>query len=494
MMKYKTGVLGLMLAGFLLFPVTADAAQEEIEIQPEGNQARVVIRLPENQKDSITSLQLGFKVDVMNGAADTDLSFEFSEEVDSIVREYRYNAQKQSLNLYVSGSGDLFDSENNELTLGTVNLNQAGEDTSAELTVRAGSFQLVNKAHEMIDTERFENFPSVTLGKKESGENPEKIDTTELAALVGQAEQLKLDQYKDGDAKNAFIQKLAEAQKLLKAPDSQASVDQVTKDLKAAMEALEKNEDTESGGNEDTEALKKLIESAEQIDLSLYEDGEIKNAFVQKLSEAKNLLQGTPSETELQQMQTELKAAIDALEEVKKGSGGRPQESEKEALEQLIAEAEKIDLSQYKDGDAKDIFVAKLSNAKALLEGDVSEEAAKQMRAELQAAMDALEKAEGGSGAQGDPSGSPTQNPSVPSPSPTGHPSDDPQGNDKTDGIDTHPVKNPSGTSGNGASKSETVKTGDNNMIGVWAGIFAAGGLSLVLLLAVRKKRNIHRR
>ena len=40
MMKYKTGVLGLMLAGFLLFPVTADAAQEEIEIQPEGNQGQ----------------------------------------------------------------------------------------------------------------------------------------------------------------------------------------------------------------------------------------------------------------------------------------------------------------------------------------------------------------------------------------------------------------------------------------------------------------------
>lgn len=243
MMKYKAGVLGVMLAGFLLFPVTAQAAQEEVELQANGSQAEVIIRLPESQTDMITSMQLGFTVHVTNGTDNTGIEFEFSEDVDSIVQEYRYQAAQGTLNLYVSGTSDLFDGENNELKLGTVFLKNGSENTNAELTVRPGSFKLVNKANRKIeDTETFENFIPVTIGETE--EDPGTgiyYDTTKLSQAVEKAVQKEreLSLYADGEMKEAFVQKLKDAKALLEAPTSQEAVDQMTAELEDAMEKLE---------------------------------------------------------------------------------------------------------------------------------------------------------------------------------------------------------------------------------------------------------------
>lgn len=240
MMKYKAGALGVLLAGFLLFPVSAQAAQEEVELQVNGSQAEVIIRLPESQTDMITSLQLGFTVSVANGTEDTELVFDFSDEVDSTVQEYRYRAEKGTLNLYVSGRNDLFDAEDNELKLGTVSLKNGTEDTSAELTVRPGSFKLVNRVNSKIDTETFENFVPVTIGDTEDEPGSGTwYDTTLLSQTVEKAAQTDLSLYEDGEIKDAFIRKLTDAKELLSAPTSQEAVDQMTEELEAAMEALE---------------------------------------------------------------------------------------------------------------------------------------------------------------------------------------------------------------------------------------------------------------
>lgn len=241
MMKYKAGALGVMLAGFLLFPVTAQAAQEEVELQVNGSQAEVIIRLPESQTDMITSMQLGFTVHVTNGTDNTRIEFEFSEEVDSVIQEYRYQAEQGTLNLYVSGTSDLFDAENNELKLGTISLKNGSENTNAELTVRPESFKLVNKANRKIeDAETFENFIPVTIGETE--EDPGTgiyYDTTRLSQAVEKAVQTDLSLYADGEMKEAFVQKLREAKALLEAPTSQEAVDQMTAELENAMEELE---------------------------------------------------------------------------------------------------------------------------------------------------------------------------------------------------------------------------------------------------------------
>lgn len=241
MMKYKAGALGVMLAGFLLFPVTAQAAQEEVELQVNGSQAEVIIRLPESQTDMITSMQLGFTVHVTNGTDNTRIEFEFSEEVDSVIQEYRYQAEQGTLNLYVSGTSDLFDAENNELKLGTISLKNGSENTNAELTVRPESFKLVNKANRKIeDAETFENFIPVTIGETE--EDPGTgiyYDTTRLSQAVEKAVQTDLSLYADGEIKEAFVQKLREAKALLEAPTSQEAVDQMTAELENAMEELE---------------------------------------------------------------------------------------------------------------------------------------------------------------------------------------------------------------------------------------------------------------
>lgn len=393
MMKYKAGALGVMLAGFLLFPVTAQAAQEEVELQVNGSQAEVIIRLPESQTDMITSMQLGFTVHVTNGTDNTRIEFEFSEEVDSVIQEYRYQAEQGTLNLYVSGTSDLFDAENNELKLGTISLKNGSENTNAELTVRPESFKLVNKANRKIeDAETFENFIPVTIGETE--------------------------------------------------------------------------EDPGTGIYYDTTRLSQAVEKAVQTDLSLYADGEIKEAFVQKLREAKALLEAPTSQEAVDQMTAELENAMEELETVRIDEEG----SENENPDNSNGENSGNENSGNTNGENE------------VPDNSTGEENGSQNSG----------NSSGGNAGENNNNGSTGNQTPVPTPSGGSGSTNGTQG-----GLTNTTVNNgTAGSAGNSSavSKSETVKTGDSSRIGVWAGVFVSGIMMLSLLFSAKRKKRTNRK
>ncbi|MDE6788964.1 MAG: hypothetical protein K2J47_06545, partial [Ruminococcus sp.] len=80
-------------------------ATSNIKIDKAGN----VLLIADNEEtDGITAVQLSLKVD---SDVDADISFEFNSENDIKISEYRYHAETNCLNIYISDSKPLFDGE-----------------------------------------------------------------------------------------------------------------------------------------------------------------------------------------------------------------------------------------------------------------------------------------------------------------------------------------------------------------------------------------------
>ena len=129
--------------------------------------------------------------------------------------------------------------------------------------------------------------------------------------------------------------------------------------------------------------LEKAIENSENLDLTKYEDGAEKDAFVKALEDAKALINSAASQEEIDnavKTLTEAKAALKLLDEV--------ENVDRSELGIVIAEYEKIDLDKYKDGAEKDAFINALKAAK-----DAYNNAATQ--AEVDKALSALKTAKG---------------------------------------------------------------------------------------------------
>lgn len=150
------------------------------------------------------------------------------------------------------------------------------------------------------------------------------ISAVELEAAVEAAKGLDLNDYKDDDAKTAFIAKLAEAEKLLadiaggSFAGTQDDVNQMAKELKAAQEALNEKDQTPQV-NKDT--LKEAIGKAEALDLTQYKE-EGKAEFNAALQNAKAVLEKADADQdEIDQATLALNTAIQNLKPVDGGSG-----------------------------------------------------------------------------------------------------------------------------------------------------------------------------
>ena len=112
----------------------------------------------------------------------------------------------------------------------------------------------------------------------------------------------------------------------------------------------------------DYSELEKAITEAEKLDLTKYSDGAEKDAFVKALEDAKTLIETAASQEEINKAVEVLVEVQGALKQVE-----TPEEVDRSKLEAEIKEAEKLDLSKYKDGAEKDAFTKALEEAKATI-------------------------------------------------------------------------------------------------------------------------------
>ncbi|WP_291651052.1 endo-alpha-N-acetylgalactosaminidase family protein, partial [Clostridium sp.] len=105
--------------------------------------------------------------------------------------------------------------------------------------------------------------------------------------------------------------------------------------------------------------LEKTIKNSEKLDLSKYQDGAEKDAFVAALEDAKALLDNAASQDEIDNAVKALTEAQSALKLL-----DVEEDVDRSELGIVIAEYEKIDLDKYKDGAEKDAFINALKAAK----------------------------------------------------------------------------------------------------------------------------------
>lgn len=150
------------------------------------------------------------------------------------------------------------------------------------------------------------------------------ISTVELDGAVKAAKELDLNDYKDDDAKTAFTAKLAEAEKLLADIEAgtfagtQDDVDQMTKALKDAQDALNEKEQTPQVNKE---KLQEAVAKADALDLTQYKE-EGKAEFEAALQNAKAVLEKADADQdEVDQATLTLNTAIGNLKPIDSGSG-----------------------------------------------------------------------------------------------------------------------------------------------------------------------------
>lgn len=128
--------------------------------------------------------------------------------------------------------------------------------------------------------------------------------------------------------------------------------------------------------------LENAITKAEKVDLTKYEDGAEKDAFVKALKNAKALIDNAASQDEINNAVKILTEAQEALKLLD------VEEVDKSELEIVIAEYEKLDLDKYKDGAEKDAFINALKAAKDAYNNGATQ-------SEIDNALSALKTAKG---------------------------------------------------------------------------------------------------
>ncbi|RGF15803.1 DUF1533 domain-containing protein [Firmicutes bacterium OM04-13BH] len=215
--------------------------------------------------------------------------------------------------------------------------------------------------------------------KPEAGE----ISTTELEAAIAKAEALKESDY-TSDSWAAMQTELQEAKDELAAKHSQATVDEATSHLNAAIEALVK---AETPAEVNTTELEKVIASAKALKEADY-TSETWSALKTALETAESALEKKESQEAVDNATKDLQAAIDGL---KKADNETPAEVNTTALEKVIESAKALKEADY-TSETWSALKSALETAESTLEKKESQEAVDNAAKDLQTAIDGLKK------------------------------------------------------------------------------------------------------
>lgn len=163
--KWIRGFCLLLVCLLFMGRRAAAALRNTVFLSETGSGAVVSVRLEERQ-DEILSVGLSLQISFPDGdGSEAQVTFSFDSAIQSKVMEYRYNAAKGTLNLYLSGRENLFPDK--ELTLGTVTVTAPeGDALTVRIAVVENSLQLVNAAYDNENTGEISapEAPEFTIG------------------------------------------------------------------------------------------------------------------------------------------------------------------------------------------------------------------------------------------------------------------------------------------------------------------------------------------
>lgn len=177
-------------------------------------------------------------------------------------------------------------------------------------------------------------------------EKPAGVDKSELQKAISDAEAIDRDKYTE-DSLQALDTALITARFVNLFSSNQDRVDEVTQNLKDAIDALVEKEVTPPTPTVDKTALQKAITDAEAVDTSKYTDDSVA-AMTKALNDAKTV-NGNADATQAD-VDAAAKALNDAIQALKEKDVTPPTPTvDKTALNKAIADATAVDTDKYTD-------------------------------------------------------------------------------------------------------------------------------------------------
>ena len=220
---------------------------------------------------------------------------------------------------------------------------------------------------------------------------PEKVDKSQLNAVIKDAEGKDLGNYEDGAEKEAFKKALESAKAVAgNEKATQQEVNDAKATLQTAMDKLVEKKPVEPE-KVDKSQLNAVIKDAEGKDLGNYEDGAEKEAFKKALESAKAV---AGNEKATQQEVNDAKAALQtAMDKLVEKKPVEPEKVDKSALQTYYDKC----VESYKEAkytkDSWKEYAEALNTAKAVLaKEDATQKEIQQAKADLEKAVQNLKK------------------------------------------------------------------------------------------------------
>lgn len=177
-------IVCLIMAGPIA--IRADAV-ENIILTGSEQQVEATITLPDTKGSvPIRSLQLSFQIRAIQGKIEKEqVAFEFHKDIQSDIREWRYQEDTGRLTVYLSGDHDLYAKE--DLKLGAVKL-ALNDGTKGEVSVLENSLKTVDDHYAMNEITGMDTAASVSLEKaaKPDKDTPQEEEKKEQEATSQQ--------------------------------------------------------------------------------------------------------------------------------------------------------------------------------------------------------------------------------------------------------------------------------------------------------------------
>lgn len=230
------------------------------------------------------------------------------------------------------------------------------------------------------------SYSTYSANQTKAGNAPADVSGAEIWVIPNMtALEVAIAEYEDLDAAlytaesyKALTDVVEAARELMAGKPSQAEVDAAEDTVYEKLFALEEIPTA------DTAALEAAIAQYAAVNGKLYTE-ESYGAYTAAVNAAKALLAGKPSQEEVDAAEAAVKGAFEALELIPP--------ADTSALEAAIAEYEEMDPSQYTE-DSFTMYTAAVQKAKALLQGNPSQEEVDAALALIQQQKDALREKE----------------------------------------------------------------------------------------------------
>ncbi len=144
MKKTIISIMTSMVVLSMLIMTPVKALENAIAFTSQNDQILVTLNVKDTNKEVLT-MKASFQIKAQDeNMTKENIQFHFNQDIQSVVKEYRYDTRRHILTIYISGQENLF--ANKQLKLGTIDLN-VSKDKKVDISLVKDSIEYVSSAY-----------------------------------------------------------------------------------------------------------------------------------------------------------------------------------------------------------------------------------------------------------------------------------------------------------------------------------------------------------